>query len=179
MNFKILILGHGRHGKDTVAEILQTKLGLKFQSSSMAALDAIFPALDAVMGYRSPGISLNKAKQFAFRDRHSKRRLWKALITLYNSPDKTALCRKILEESDIYVGMRCNEEYEACKHLFHKIFYVDASKRVSKKDPTMKIPYVASEMVKLNNNGDEASLELEVQSKVVDYFKWLESGDYC
>jgi hypothetical protein len=32
---RLMLLGHGRHGKDTVAEILNRKYGLTFQSSSL------------------------------------------------------------------------------------------------------------------------------------------------
>ena len=35
----ILIIGHARHGKDTVAEFLEEIFGLTFMSSSQAAAD--------------------------------------------------------------------------------------------------------------------------------------------
>jgi len=31
---KLLVIGHGRHGKDTVCEILRDKYGFSFESSS-------------------------------------------------------------------------------------------------------------------------------------------------
>ena len=34
MNKKLLVIGHGRHGKDTVCEILRDHYGYTFESSS-------------------------------------------------------------------------------------------------------------------------------------------------
>lgn len=43
---KFLVIGHARHGKDTFAEILEEVFGLKFKSSSQAAVDIfIYDAL--------------------------------------------------------------------------------------------------------------------------------------
>ena len=62
--------------------------------------------------------------------------------------------------------------------IFHKIYYVDASARIPQKDPTMKIPFNQQEMIRIDNNGTLAALEKEVERKVIDYFMWLNSGDY-
>jgi hypothetical protein len=41
-----MIMGHARHGKDTVCEILRDTYGFTFESSSMAAARyAIYPVL--------------------------------------------------------------------------------------------------------------------------------------
>ena len=34
MKLKLLVIGHGRHGKDTVCEILRDRYGYTFESSS-------------------------------------------------------------------------------------------------------------------------------------------------
>ena len=36
---RLLILGHCRHGKDTLAEILRDEFGMTFESSSQSAAD--------------------------------------------------------------------------------------------------------------------------------------------
>jgi len=152
---KILILGHGRHGKDTVAEMLRDRAGITFKSSSEAAAEiAVFPALSARHGYQTP------AECFADRTNH--RAEWKELITAYNTPDKGKLCREILETSDCYVGMRCPLELAATRHLFGLILWVDASGRVPT-DPSMGIERDQN-MLLIDNNGTPSDLEYAVYS---------------
>lgn len=155
---KILILGHGRHGKDTFADLLREHHGLKFVSSSEAALDVIWPALRCVTPF------YDKEEAFKYRDKY--RVLWKELISLYNTPDKTALCRLILENNDIYVGMRCRKEYEMTKTMFKKVYWVDATRRVGK-DPSMSIEFDPHSMVFINNNGSLHDLELQAKGCLV------------
>ncbi len=150
---KILILGHGGHGKDTFAEMVQAKWGFTFQSSSRAALDAIYPHLVTTLGIT------DKEELFATRSSH--RNLWKSLITSYNTPDKSRLCRKILETSDAYVGMRCIDEYQASKHLFDKIYFVDAMIRLPAEE-SMTIPYLPLEMEYIYNHGSKSHLREQV-----------------
>ena len=46
-NKKLLIVGHGRHGKDTMAEILNEHFKFEFMSSSMSAAKIfIFPRVN-------------------------------------------------------------------------------------------------------------------------------------
>jgi hypothetical protein len=150
---KILILGHGRHGKDTVAEMLQDRAGITFQSSSQAASEiAVFPALSALHGYKTPAE--------CFADRANHREEWKTLISGYNTPDKGRLCREILKTSDCYVGMRCPLELAATRHLFGLILWVDASQRVAS-DPSMGIERDQNMLV-IDNNGTQRDLEYEV-----------------
>lgn len=150
---KILILGHGGHGKDTFAEMVQKRWGLTFQSSSRAALDAIYPHLVATLGVT------DKEELFATRSSH--RGLWKSLITAYNTPDKTRLTKLILSTSDIYVGMRCADEYAVSKHLFDRIYFVDASIRVPE-EPSMMIKYSPNEMEYVYNHGHKSFLQQQV-----------------
>ena len=84
MNPKLLICGYGRHGKDTVAEIIQDELSLTFISSSM------FAAEIAVMPYlASKGIHYDTVHD-AYEDRHRYRAEWKQAISEHNTPDKGA-----------------------------------------------------------------------------------------
>lgn len=153
---KILILGHGQHGKDAVASLFHKHHGLTFISSSLAALEVIWPCLQEIKGYET--------KEEAYEDRRNNRELWKRLISLYNASDHSALCKKIIEKSDIYVGMRCNLEYECSKYLFDKIYYIDASERIKEKDSTMLIDYDSELMELIDNNQSLVELDFYIKS---------------
>ncbi|AUR85609.1 hypothetical protein NVP1077O_31 [Vibrio phage 1.077.O._10N.261.45.A10] len=147
---KILILGHGRHGKDTVAEILEGMLSFKFVSSSYACLQVIKPVLmaaNAQYGYD------DWTDEQIYDDRIHHRELWKEAITLVNTPDKAHLTKLVLEQADMYVGMRRNQEFLASKDLFDLVIWVDAFERIPDADPSMDIEYDASYMEHIDNNG--------------------------
>lgn len=120
---KWAILGHARHGKDTVAELLQRlDPSLRFISSSRFALDkVIWPAI----GHRYA------TKEECFEDRLNLpvRKEWYDLITAYNTPDRARLASELMEEHDVYVGLRNREELLECKRqgLFDVILWVDRS----------------------------------------------------
>jgi hypothetical protein len=119
MKPKLLILGHGRHGKDTVAEYL-AKHGFTFQSSSRAACEIfLYDLLKPHYGYQSI--------EQCYEDRHNHRALWYQLICEYNETDPCRLAREILKTSDIYVGMRDRKEVETCitQGLFDLIIWVE------------------------------------------------------
>lgn len=168
---KLLIIGHGRHGKDTVAEMISEEYGLSFISSSRAALDAIWPALDVATEYKY------EDKEAAFNDRASCRDLWKELITLYNTPDKSALCKLIISKNDIYVGMRCDKEFEASQELFDYVLWVDASQR-HPEEPSMKIKCDPQNMIWIDNNGSLDDLKLEVEQLKGLFKVWNPSQSY-
>jgi len=149
---KYLILGHGGHGKDTFAEFLCAATGWKFGSSSRVALDAIWPALQLACEY------MPHEKELAFKHRGNHRRVWKELISLYNAADKSALCRRVLKDYDIYVGMRCDEEYAASRHLFTAVIYVRADPRVPP-EPSMSIQYDPNSMILIDNSGEIEELQ--------------------
>ena len=136
---KILILGHGQHGKDTLATIIAYHYRLTFSSSSMFAFEkAIWPILEPVYD--------NKEQCYA--DRRVRRQEWKDLISKYNTPDKARLIKEMLAKHDMYVGLRCADEYAAGEHLFDKVFWIhrpgapeEASMGI-KYDPGTMIPIV-------------------------------------
>tara|TARA_R110002073_G_scaffold149966_7_gene303992 strand:+ start:5664 stop:6155 length:492 start_codon:yes stop_codon:yes gene_type:complete len=107
---RVCIIGHKRMGKDTMAEALRDNFGLTFQSSSQAASDIfIYDELKEKHGYTTP--------EECFEDRVNHRKEWHDLICKYNADDKTALARGIMENSDIYVGMRSDAELDACLEI--------------------------------------------------------------
>ncbi len=119
---KLLILGYGRHGKDTLAEIFRDHFQVSFSSSSYAACEiVVFPALREKYGYDDP--------TECYEDRVNHRQEWYELISDYNKEDPSRLCQDILDINDCYVGMRSKRELDGSRHLFDLIIFVDASSR--------------------------------------------------
>jgi hypothetical protein len=140
---KILLLGHGGHGKTSISNLLTEFTGLTCKDSSWAAAEkAVWPFI----GHEYPSL------QACFDDRRNRRKEWKDYIKDFNTPDLTRLCREILKEADVYVGLRDIDEYRACEHLFDLIIYLDASER-KPLEPSMEIPFDPQTMIKLDNNG--------------------------
>jgi len=149
---KILILGHGRHGKDTVAELIAKITTLKAISSSMfCAEEVVRPALEKI------GIIYNSTEE-CFEDRFNHREFWAREISDFNTPNKDRLTKAILQISDIYIGMRDPLEYVASKDLFDLKLYVDASRRLEYRDPTFNIEFSPEEMEFIDNNNTEEEL---------------------
>lgn len=155
---KIMIVGHGRHGKDTAAELIAKAWGYKLTSSSLAAARAIWPALEnkPLVGMGSGMFRPYLDVEEAFNDRHNYRSLWFDLISAINEPDKTKLARTIYQTNDIYVGMRCWRELMCCKNagVYNVCIWVDASVRVEEEassSMTVK-PWMADYI--LDNNGN-------------------------
>lgn len=122
---KIIVIGHGRHGKDEFCE----RLGLPFESSSMvAAEEVVFPLL----------INMYPDAKTCFEDRHNHRALWFTLIQHYNAEDKAKLGRKILAKQDVYCGVRDSQELRALQSdsQYEDLLtvWIDASKRVQLED---------------------------------------------
>jgi len=105
---KILILGDARHGKDTFAKILEELFGFNFVGSSEMALN-VFLYDTLIEKYKLPYTT----KEEAFKDRVNHRDKWFNEITEFNRGDKLRLVKCILEEADIYVGLRSDVEVEA------------------------------------------------------------------
>ena len=116
---KLLIIGDGRHGKDTVAEMLAER-GLSFKSSSYHCLHR------AIMPATGDTLPLYSSEDQCYEDRINHRDEWKRLISEYNTP-KDRLVKEILEEHDVYVGLRKRDEFEAAKSHFDCIVWVDRS----------------------------------------------------
>lgn len=148
---KLLIVGHARHGKDTMAEILNENFEFSFMSSSQAASDIfIFDALKDSHGYTTP--------EECFEDRINHRAEWYDLITEYNSKDKARLAKEILKQADCYVGMRNPDEIAECKKqgIFDLIVWVDASKRLPlEPESSMKITQDEADIIIDNNSSLE------------------------
>ena len=147
MGKKILIIGHARHGKDTLAEILNEHFGLTFKSSSQMANEIfIFEKLRGKYGY--------KTLDDSFNDRINHRAEWHELIVEYNKEDPARLAKEIISVVDIYVGMRSQLELDECLkiNLFDLVIWVDASERLPHESNTsIKIDKSSAHIIMLNN----------------------------
>ena len=122
MKLKLLVIGHGRHGKDTVCEILGNEYGYSFESSSRFCSKLfIFNDLKEKYGYVD--------EEQCYADRHNHRAEWYDAICDYNVPDPARLGREIFHAHDIYCGLRNKKEFHAMKNsgVFDYAIWVDRS----------------------------------------------------
>jgi hypothetical protein len=122
MKLKLLVIGHGRHGKDTVCEMLRDKYGYSFESSSKFCSKLfIYNDLKDKYGYTD--------EEQCYADRHNHRQEWYEAICDYNVPDAGTLGREIFKAHDIYCGLRNKREFHAMKNtgVFDKAIWVDRS----------------------------------------------------
>lgn len=163
---KILIIGYGRHGKDTVAEYLRDHYGLTFKSSSMhCAENAVFPALRDIYGYSTV--------EECFADRSNHRTEWYDLISEYCESDPARIGREIFEVSDIYCGLRNKRELHAIRNngLVDVAIWVDRSDLLPPEDKTSNTlkPWMADFVI--DNNG---TLE-QLYRNIDDLYVYLKS----
>lgn len=157
----IYIVGHGRHGKDTVAEILRDSFDFTFTASSwFMAEKVVFPALKEQYGY-------DTAEQ-CFNDRRNHRAEWFDLIDKAN-PNGTELSEAIFKHNDIYVGIRNKRELDAVKadsRFDPLIIWVDASERLGPEhSDSMGITVDDADYI-INNNGNINDLDCAVNTLI-------------
>jgi deoxycytidylate deaminase len=147
-NPKILIIGHARHGKDTVAEMLRDEHDYNFVSSSE------FVGREII--WEQWGKDRYASFEEMFEDRVNHRKLWADMITDYNTPDKTKTATTMLSRGhDMYVGMRRRAELEACvaAGVFDIILWVDRSQHLpDEKFESMEMLITDADHV-IDNNG--------------------------
>ena len=155
---KLLVVGYGRHGKDTVCDILERDYNLTFSSSSLFCAERfIFEALREEHGYESV--------EQCYEDRHNHRKLWFDLICEYNEEDASLLGREIFEEFDIYCGLRNKREFYALKNVqaYDYSIWVDRSEHCPP-EPTRSMtiePWMCDFW--LDNNRGLKQLEFNVE----------------
>lgn len=153
---KILVVSLGRFGKDTLCEIVKQKFGIEFISSSHYMLEKIvYPSLKDKYGYTS--------EEECYEDRVNHREEWFNLIDNYNKEDYSRLAKNILTENDIYCGMRCVKQFNASRHLFDIVIWVDAEKRlgITEDESSMTITKDMADII-IDNNGTLEDFENKV-----------------
>lgn len=179
----ILILGHGEHGKDTVAEFIQKHTGMNFESSSMAAARIfLFDELKEKYGY--------KTFEECYEDRRNRRDEWHDRIAFYNKDDKARLAKEILKISSMYVGMRSDEECQEClsQGLFDYVIGVFDPRKPLEPKSSFKIDmFAVSDFIICNNSTLEvlenrtcvltnALISSKVHETVLPYIKLKQGG---
>lgn len=182
---KMLIIGHARHGKDTVAELLRDEYGFIFTSSSLFCADKIVaPAfIEWRADARTPRARIVEAhlgrpgivqKSYAsteecYADRSNHRALWFDLISHHNREDAAKLAGDIFEHHDVYVGVRSKREFHAAVNegLADIVVWVDRSDKLplEPKSSMQLEPWMADYVI--DNNGTLAELRMEVHRLVM------------
>jgi hypothetical protein len=163
MKKKLLIIGHGRHGKDTVCEILRDRYNYSFESSSQFCSKLfIYDMLKDQYGYSS--------EEECYADRHNHRAEWYNAICDYNVPDAARLGREIFKEHDIYCGLRNKKEFHAMRNtnVFDHAIWVDRSDHLPPEAKTsMSLEQWMADYT-IDNNGTLAELEFNVQRLITN-----------
>jgi len=175
---KVLVLGHGRHGKDTFANMLFESLE---PTSYIAAEVIMMSAFESYDKNQADGADVPYMPRYlspdeCYQDRHNHRAFWYDEIKHYNfgyskHANGSKFAEQVLKRQDCYVGMRSLKEYYACRglNLFDVIFWVDRFEHQPAEGlDSMNIDYDPDKMIFIDNNQDLANLRLQA-----DYYKEL------
>ena len=191
---KFIVIGHGRHGKDTVGEMLADDYGLSFKSSSMfCAEKVIWPLLsdaDVVFDFArqmenrdvdadtidrvvTKALTLDGAygsAEQAYEDRSNHRELWFQAIAMYCTP-ADRLGKELLEQHDVYCGIRSKRELSGVVNsgVVDAVIWVDRSDHLPNEDPSSISvePWMATHT--LDNNGSLQDLEYNLKALMENF----------
>lgn len=154
----ILIIGHARHGKDTVAELFAKHGYSHMSSSEYAGRKYVYDAIKDIYGYQT--------FEECYNDRVNHRDEWFNLISDFAGESGDKVSSGILSVADIYVGMRSRREFEASKNMFDHVIWVDRSRILpSEKIGSNELTIDDSDIV-IDNNGDMIKLKENVNYAV-------------
>lgn len=147
---RILIIGHARHGKDTVCEMLRDDYGYSFMSSSWFCAEHVVMPYVAARNHPYPSVVA------CYEDRANHRGDWHDAIWEYNKPDPARLGKEIWSKYNIYAGLRHSTEWAALKNegAYDIAIWVDRSLVLPPEpESSMKLsPWMADYI--LDNNWD-------------------------
>jgi len=167
---KLLVLGHKRHGKDTVCGMLSQMYGFSFVSSSM------FCAKEIVMPYLAQHGVTYETAEACFLDRNEHRKEWYDAISEYNKDDATRLGRAIFSRYDIYCGLRNVREANALEkeRIYDLAIWVDSSRRgVPPESSDSCTVTSANAHVIVDNGSTLADLSIRLDHVMTTYFPSL------
>lgn len=152
---KLLVIGHGRHGKDTLCEVLRDDFGMNFVSSSeFCAKNVVWPV--------AKGNSSWANWRECYEDRHNHRVMWFDLIANYNKNEPDRLAKAILEEHDIYCGMRNIKEFEVAVQHFDLVVWVENPRLPEEHISSFSIPKEEADFV-IMNDGTKKQFQRKVR----------------
>lgn len=155
---KLLVLGHGRHGKDTVCEMLNKNFGLTFQSSSLFAAEHVVMPYLAERGVTFPDVAS------CYEARGSYRKEWHEAIAEFNAENPARLGEMIFAQYDIYCGLRSMLEFSAMyqRGMFDAALWVFRPQLPLESRDSMKLtPNIAD--LHIHNDGSLEELEAQVK----------------
>jgi dephospho-CoA kinase len=163
---KLLVIGHARHGKDTVCEILRDKYEARFISSSRFCSQLfIYDMLKDRYGYAN--------EEECYLDRHNHRAEWYNAICEYNTPNAARLGKEIFAAYDIYCGLRNKKEYHAMRNtsVFDYAIWVDRSEHLPLEDPTsMSLKQWMADFT-IDNNSTLSHLHYNIDQLMLHIYK--------
>jgi len=164
---KLLVIGHGRHGKDTVCDILKNNYGYNFISSSeFCSKLFIYDQLKGKYNYSN--------YEECYTDRHNHRAEWYDLISNYNKKNPARLGTEIFKEYDIYCGLRNAREFYALKEqkIYDYALWVDRSEILaSEKVDSMTLNKTMADF-NIDNNHNLIYLHEQIDS-VMNYISTI------
>lgn len=110
---RLLIVGHGRHGKDEVAAVLHGRGRFKYCGSTSWQ---VLPFIAAHIGI---------PEQVAWETRHENRQYWKDYCDIFRKDDPSRLVKLALRNGNIVGGIRDKVEIEDAVKLFDEVLWVD------------------------------------------------------
>lgn len=167
---RLLVIGHGRHGKDTVCDILKQDFNFSFDSSSSFCSKLfIYNRLKDKYNYKN--------EQECYDDRHNHREEWYNAICDYNHPDASRLGKAIFEKHDIYCGLRNKKEFFAMRNtgVFDYAIWVDRSDHLPlESKSSMSLEQWMADFT-IDNNGSLEDLKLNTHN-LINYIFSLEQA---
>jgi hypothetical protein len=163
---RILILGHGRHGKDTVGELLEP-YGFVTGCSSAFMAEYVRDYLE------SRGIVYYPDAHKAWENRHKYRKSWFDAIQEYNKGDPARMCRDLMASHDVYTGLRGKDEYAEAVSMFDLVIWVNRPWFALEPKSSMELEYDPSTMYRIDNDGTLDELAQHVDYLIEDYWPHL------
>ena len=141
----IAIIGHGGHGKSTLADIIAKEHEISWIDTSLAAFNLfIWKQLKGVY----------KTKKDCLLDRVNNRQLWFDMISEFCKDDPSALITHIDKYFNMVVGIRSRREFDASKHLFHLV--IGVWREGYDLDPTFELDIVKDSDILVQSTSIEA-----------------------
>jgi hypothetical protein len=156
---KILIMGHGRAGKDVAALHLHQKFGLRYEGSVSWHMKEHMAEF------------LKLPVQTAWDTRHEHRMKWRKEIDRFREGDPARIVRRMLDTHDIIAGIRPRVEFEAVRDqgLIDCFVYID--REGIEEDPTFEMCEDDADVV-IRNNSTIPVFKRTLNQFIKKWFDW-------
>lgn len=155
---KVGVIGHGRHGKDSVAEFLAKNSPLNYYAgTSVYAADRVYPWLCERYEWarKYPNATA------CWLHRHENREEWAAAIADINRDDPVQLYRDCLAHQELLTGIRWRREFEAINAAKLVDTWIWVERPGFPLDPTCELTRDDADSF-IRNDGDLIDLEMKV-----------------